>query len=72
MEKLELPEEIPSGLVFKLGVTLCTHPLEVSKTLIQVYKKSTADFIYLTFLGILISRIRMFLGLPDPESSIFS
>jgi hypothetical protein len=38
MEKLELPvpEEIPSGLVFKLGVTFCTHPLEVSKTLIQV------------------------------------
>jgi hypothetical protein len=36
MEKLELPQEVPSGLVFKLGVTFCTHPLEVSKTLIQV------------------------------------
>jgi len=39
MEKFELPEEIPSGLVFKLGVTLCTHPLEVAKTLIQVLAK---------------------------------
>jgi hypothetical protein len=39
MEKLELPEELPTGLVFKLGITLCTHPLEVSKTLIQVRRK---------------------------------
>jgi hypothetical protein len=72
MEKLELPEEIPSGLVFKLGVTLCTHPLEVSKTLIQVYKKSSDDFIYLTLpVALLGIRIRMFLGLLDPDPSFF-
>ncbi len=71
MEKLELPEEIPSGLVFKLGVTLCTHPLEVSKTLIQVTKKSTGDFIYLTFpVALLGIRFCMFLGLPDLDLSL--
>jgi len=36
MEKLEIPQEIPVGLAFKLGMSVLAHPLEVSKVLIQV------------------------------------
>jgi hypothetical protein len=70
MEKLELPEEIPSGLVFKLGVTLCTHPLEVSKTLIQVlYTRNllATSYIFLSRKHCCGSGIRC---LFDPESGI--
>lgn len=54
MEKLpELPEEIqvPSGLVFKLGMSFCTHPLEVSKTLIQLGHEPIAPRSTRTLLG---------------------
>jgi len=36
MDKLELPQEFPSGLALKLGTTMVFHPLEVSKVLMQL------------------------------------
>ena len=36
MDKIELPQEFPPGLAFKLGMSFVAHPMEVAKVLIQV------------------------------------
>ncbi len=45
MDKLSLPEEIEvlSKPLLKMGVILCSHPLEVAKTLIQVSKQCSGS-----------------------------
>jgi carrier protein len=51
MEKLELPKEIPAGLVFKLGISVLTHPMEVSKVLIQIGHEPVAPRATRTLFG---------------------
>ncbi|XP_023319500.1 mitochondrial carrier homolog 2 [Eurytemora carolleeae] len=51
MEKLEIPQEIPVGLAFKLGMSVLAHPLEVSKVLIQLGHEPVAPRATRTLLG---------------------
>eukprot|EP00088_Acartia_fossae_P023375 TRINITY_DN24415_c0_g1_i1.p1 TRINITY_DN24415_c0_g1~~TRINITY_DN24415_c0_g1_i1.p1 ORF type:complete len:321 (-),score=32.00 TRINITY_DN24415_c0_g1_i1:267-1229(-) len=51
MEKLELPQEFPPGLAFKMGMSFVAHPLEVSKVLIQLGHEPIAPRRTRTMLG---------------------
>jgi len=51
MDKLELPQEFPPGLAFKLGVSFASHPLEVAKVLIQLGHEPMAPRRTRTLLG---------------------
>ena len=45
MDKIELPQEFPPGLAFKMGMSFVAHPMEVAKVLIQVDNELLTDIL---------------------------
>jgi len=51
MDKIELPQEFPPGLAFKMGMSFVAHPMEVAKVLIQIGHEPVAPRKTRTLLG---------------------